>query len=183
VFKNEPRNNRLRDEVLKRFISGVMTDDERAALFGLPAGCRMRENAKIISPENLDIGEYVWIGEGALLDASGGLTIGAHTTIGSGVYLWSHRSFMTNLTLDNRSGSELVTRAPTRVGKGCFIGGPSVIYSGVTIGDKVVVMPMSVVTKDVPSYAMVAGAPAVVKKTIDEKYIEERAAAIRANGR
>ena len=48
-----------------------MTDVERAKFLGLPKGCRIRENAKIISQENLKIGNNVWIGESAILDASG----------------------------------------------------------------------------------------------------------------
>ncbi len=66
----------LRDQILKYQMSQVMTDRERAALLGLPEGCRIRENAKIICPENLKCGKDVWIGEGAIIDASGGLEIG-----------------------------------------------------------------------------------------------------------
>ena len=53
LFKNIDRNNKLRSDILKTFISDLMTDDERASLNNLPEGCRMRENAKIISPANL----------------------------------------------------------------------------------------------------------------------------------
>ena len=105
IFKSNQRNNSLRTNILKQHISSVMTDDERAALWNLPKGCRMRENSKIISPENLKCGEYVWIGEGAVLDASGGLEIGSHTSIGLNVMIWSHTSFLSNLTMDNKPNS------------------------------------------------------------------------------
>ena len=36
-----------------------MSDVERATFFGLPDGCRIRENAKIISKENLNIRNIV----------------------------------------------------------------------------------------------------------------------------
>ena len=113
LFKNTERNNELRSDRLKTFISGVMTDDERAELWGLPEGCRMRENAKIIAPENFNCGRYVWIGEGAMLDASGGLDIGDHTTIGTNALVWSHTSVFANLTMDNRIGSPLNARKKT----------------------------------------------------------------------
>jgi acetyltransferase-like isoleucine patch superfamily enzyme len=173
VFSDDERNRNLRNQILNYFISSVMTDDERARLFNLPTGCRMRENAKIISPEKFECGEYVWIGEGAVLDASGGLSIGDHTSIGLGVYVWSHTSYLTNLTLNNVPGSPLIERKKTTIGKGCFIGGPAVIYPGVTIGDRVVILPMSVVTKDVPSNSLVAGSPAVVKREITDEFIEQ----------
>jgi acetyltransferase-like isoleucine patch superfamily enzyme len=172
-FKAGERQERLRPEIIGRLLTNVMTDDERAEFYGLPNGCRMREGAKIISKENLKCGEFVWIGENAVLDASGGLEIGSHTSIGLSVYLWSHTSQMTNLTMENYSGSPLIERKPTKIGSGVFIAGPSLVLSGVTIGDKVIVAPLSVVNKDVPNYSVVAGNPAKVIKTISEEYITE----------
>jgi acetyltransferase-like isoleucine patch superfamily enzyme len=173
LIQDGGRQKRLRPEIIARILSSVMTDDERAAYYGLPKGCRMREGAKLISKENLVCGEFVWIGENAILDASGGLEIGSHTSIGLSVYLWSHTSPLTNLTLENYSGSQLIERKPTKIGSGVFIGGPSVIFPGVTIGDKVVIAPLSVVNKDIPDYSIVAGNPARVIKTISEEYIAE----------
>jgi acetyltransferase-like isoleucine patch superfamily enzyme len=171
MFLEDERNKKIRSYILKQFISNVMTDEERAILWGLPQGCRMRENAKIINPENLICGEFVWIGEGALLDASGGLEIGAHTSIGLNVMLWSHTSFLANICYDNKMGSDLIARAKTKIGKGCFIGGPSVIYAGVTLGDRTVVLPMSVISKDIDGSCIVAGAPARIIKRIDDEFI------------
>ena len=174
-YKDEDRQKKLRGEILRRFISQTMTDDERAAFLGLPSGCRIRENAKIIAPENFKCGEHVWIGEGAVLDASGGLEIGSHTSIGLSVYVWSHSSYLTNLTMSNFSGSPLIERKSTKIGSGCFVAGPATILHGVTIGDKCVILPMSVVNKDIPSYSMVAGNPARIIKKIDEEYIDKKA--------
>lgn len=174
IFKDDDRNKNLRSYVLKQFISGVMTDEERAQLWGLPKSCRMREGAKIISPEKLICGEHVWIGEGAVLDASGGLEIGSHTSIGLNVMIWSHTSFLTNLVMNNEKGSKLIARAKTKIGNGCFIAGPSVIYHGVTLGDKTVVLPMSVVNKNTSGSCIIGGSPAKHIKTIDEKFIDEQ---------
>lgn len=182
LFKNAERNNNLRAELLSRFVSGVMTDDERAALWDLPEGCRIRENAKIIAPDNFTCGEYVWIGEGAMLDASGGLEVGDHTTIGASALVWSHTSVLASLAMDNRIGSPLIARRKTSIGRGCFIGGPCVIYSGVSIGDRTVVMPMSVVTSDIPGNCMVAGSPAKVIREIDDAYIEAQIQQYREEG-
>lgn len=175
-FLNGERQKILRKSILQRLVGLAMTDDERAILMNLPKGCRIRENAKIISPENLVCGENVWIGEGAILDASGGLEIGSHTSIGLSVFLWSHSSYLTNLAMENYSGSQLIERKKTKIGSGCFIAGPSTILHGVTIGDKCIILPMSVVNKDIPSYSMVAGNPAKIIKTIDENYINKKIA-------
>lgn len=166
------RSRRLRSDVVRQLLALVMTDDERAAMLGLPAGCRVRESAKVIAPERLTCGEYVWIGENALLDASGGLTIGAHTTIAVGALVWTHESVYSNLTMQNAPGSSGIVRKHTVIGSGCYIGGPSSIYPGVELGDRVVVLPMSVVTQSFPSNVMVGGAPARVIQEIDETWIQ-----------
>lgn len=167
------RTRRLRKELLTRLLSQMMTDDERARLYGLPTGCRIRENAKLLSPEQFKCGEYVWIGEGAILDATGGLEVGSHTTVASGCFVWTHSSVLSNLMMDNSSGNSYILRRKTVIGSGTFIGGPSVIYPGVTIGDRCVVLPMSVVTRDIPNNTMVGGSPARNIRGIDDVYIRQ----------
>lgn len=171
-LKENERNNNLRPDILKRFLSSILSDDERAKYFQLPIGCRIREGAKIISPKNFSCGQNVWIGENAVLDASGGLEIGDHTSIGLSVFVWSHTSQLANLTLDNCIGSPLIERKRTKIGSGVFIAGPSVILPGVTIGNKVIVAPLSVVNKDLPDYSVAAGNPARIIKTLTEEDIE-----------
>lgn len=174
VFRlsDSERTKKLRPEILHRLLSLVMTDDERARDLGLPAGCRIRESAKIISPEQLVCGEHVWVGENAILDASGGLEIGEHTTIATGVYVWSHTSVLSSLLGNNQPGNPWIRRARTRIGKRTFVGGPSVIYPGVTIGDGCVILPMSVVTDDVKDGVMVGGSPASPRGKIDDAWLE-----------
>lgn len=163
------RAQRLRPGILKRLFGALLTDDERAASMGLPTGCRMREGAKILSPENLRIGEHCWIGENAILDASGGLEIGHHTSIGPHVFIWTHSSHLTNLCMDNRIGSDLIQRKKTLIGNGCFIAGPSVVLAGVAIGDKTVIRPFSLIEKDIPDRSLVDG-----NKIIEGFFTEEK---------
>jgi acetyltransferase-like isoleucine patch superfamily enzyme len=172
LSQNE-RSDKLRTEILSGLAGLVLTDDERAKFYNLPQGCRIRESAKIIAANNLSCGEYVWIGENTVVDASGGLTIGAHTTVAVGANIWTHTSVMSCLMMDNSSGNPWITRTPTEIGKGCYIGGPSSIYPGVSLGDHCVVMPMSTVTQSFPAYSMIGGSPAKLVKTIDDKWISD----------
>lgn len=53
------------------------------------------------------------------------------------------------------------------VGNDCWIGGNTVILSGVKIGDGVTIGASSVVTRDIPSYSIAVGSPARVIKTVE----------------
>lgn len=55
-------------------------------------------------------------------------------------------------------------QVPVIIGNDCWINSHVKIISGVTIGDGAVVLAGAVVTKDVPSYAIVGGCPARIIK-------------------
>lgn len=55
---------------------------------------------------------------------------------------------------------DLISKGPIVIGNDVWIGARATVLSGVTIGDGAVVGAGSVVTNDVPPYAIVAGAPA-----------------------
>jgi acetyltransferase-like isoleucine patch superfamily enzyme len=62
---------------------------------------------------------------------------------------------------------------PICIGNDVWVGESSMIMGGVNIGDGAIVAARSVVTKDVPPYAIVAGVPAkVVKYRFDQETIE-----------
>jgi len=141
----------IREQILRYNATQNMSDVERARFFHLPEGCRIREGAKIIHPGKLTIGKCCWIGENAILDASGHLEIGEHTSIGLGVFVWTHDSHRLNRAgINTREHSDKIIRKKTKIGSNCFITGPSVIMPGVTIGDRCIVAPMSVVYDDLP---------------------------------
>jgi acetyltransferase-like isoleucine patch superfamily enzyme len=141
----------LRVQILERFAGELMTDVERARLFGLPEGCRIRERTKILAPEKLKCGKNLWIGEGAVLDAQGGLEIGDYTQIGLGVMIWTHSSHQQATLGETGITREHIVYKPTKIGSRVFVAGPSVILAGVTIGDGAIIQPLSLVSRDVPA--------------------------------
>lgn len=66
------------------------------------------------------------------------------------------------------------TKGDVRIGSDVWIGNNATILSGVTIGHGAIIGTHAVVTKDVPSYAIVVGNPAkIVKYRFDESIIED----------
>ncbi|MEN8583649.1 DapH/DapD/GlmU-related protein [Burkholderia sp. RS01] len=71
-----------------------------------------------------------------------------------------------------RAGTQ---RDRVAIGRDVWIGGASVVLSGLSIGEGAIVAAGAVVTKDVPAYAIVGGNPA---KQLGQRFAsdEERAA-------
>jgi acetyltransferase-like isoleucine patch superfamily enzyme len=144
----------IRSQILTYRSTALMNDRERAAFLGLPEGCRIRENAKILNPERFVCGTNVWIGEGAVLDAQGGLEIGDNTQIGLSVMIWSHTTHSQALAGETGRDKSKIVYKPTKIGSNTFIGGPSVVGPGVTIGTGVIVSPLSFVERDLDDGAV-----------------------------
>jgi len=110
------------------------------------------------------IGKDTWIGYFTIIDGSGGLEIGEHCSIASGVHIYTHDSVrwaIEGLKKDHVRYSH-VDRAPVKIGNNVYIGARVVILKGVTIGDHAVLGAGAVVTRDVPSYRVAAGFPAKI---------------------
>ncbi|HBC91808.1 MAG TPA: antibiotic acetyltransferase [Pelotomaculum sp.] len=105
-----------------------------------------------------------------------GLSVGAKVLGGGEHYLdnvanFSLRSF--HLQEINEVESDIYAKGPTIIGNDVIIGVNALVISGVKIGDGAVVGAGSVVTKDVPPYAIVAGIPAkIIRYRFSEKQIK-----------
>lgn len=117
------------------------------------------------------IGDYqnIWMHEnaeierGCLLLAKDRIELGENSTLAYGVTILTHAD--PNGPKNKLSNIYPPKQAPVIIGRDCWIGANATILPGVTIGDFSVVAAGSVVTKNVPSGVVVAGNPAVVKKT------------------
>lgn len=105
--------------------------------------------------------------------------IGNRVTVKAGVYLWDGIRINDdvfigpNVTFTNdkypRSKKYPDAFQQTILLKGCSIGAAATILGGITVGSYATVGAGSVVTKDVPDYAVVVGNPARILYWIDEK--------------
>lgn len=100
------------------------------------------------------------------------VVVGDRVTIKSGVYLWDgitleddvfigpHVSFINDKYPKSKNYPKNFQR--THIGKGASIGANATILGGLVIGDHAMIGAGSVVTKDVPPFAMVYGNPAKI---------------------
>ncbi|MBF9233899.1 acyltransferase [Microvirga alba] len=150
----------LQLEKLERFKRRVSFGDlitdrwENAREYGFGEGSSCYDSVLILG--EVTVGEYTWIGPNVILDGLGGLIIGDHCSISSGVQIYSHDTVRRSVTL----GREPVDHSSTAIGNGVYIGPNSIIGKGVSIGDSAVIGAMSFVNSDVPAGKKVWGCPA-----------------------
>lgn len=110
--------------------------------------CCIRENCHITAINSIKIGDHLLTGTNVLItDNSHGQSTREHM----------------NLPFDERP---LYSKGPVIIGNHVWLGNNVCIMPGVTIGDGAIVGANSVVTHDVPAYAVVAGIPARIVKQL-----------------
>jgi maltose O-acetyltransferase len=105
---------------------------------------------------NITLGERVFLNFNCVILDVVHVTIGDGTEIGPAVQIYAADHPRDPAV--RRSGLEF--GRPVRIGRNVWIGGGAIILPGITIGDDAVVGAGSVVTRDVPAGATVAGNPA-----------------------
>lgn len=132
----------------------------------MPRGIAMGERAtlegdvwlKLVAPQaRLDVGAFTFFGQGCHVNVLDRVVIGAHCLFGPRCVIVDHNH---GLDPARRIDEQPCIAKPIRIGKDVWCGAGAVILPGVSIGDGAVVGAQSVVTRDVPPMAVVAGNPA-----------------------
>jgi acetyltransferase-like isoleucine patch superfamily enzyme len=120
----------------------------------------------------LTIGNNAWMGQNGILNANSPLKIGNSVGIGAYSAVWTHGKFGSLI-----DGCLMHKEAPVVIEDDACLW-RAVVSPGVHVGRKAVVLPGSVVTKDVPEGSCLGGVPAVdltgKVKTYREVSMEER---------
>lgn len=158
-----PELDLLRRETarLYRRLNRSDEEDEQLALLQQIVG-ELAQGAFICPPLYCTYGRHIYLGErsyinmGATLLDNAPIRIGAEVMIGPNVQIYTAAHA---LDADERiQGVE--TALPVTIEDRVWIGGGAILLPGVTIGREAVVGAGSVVTRDVPAGARVAGNPA-----------------------
>lgn len=135
-------------------------------------------NGRLVTETNnskIEISSNVFIGGNTILDCLNEIKICENVLISYECILADHDSHSI-ISEDRRMDLEKfqakkmnwrdVKNEPILIKKNSWIGMRSIILKGVVIGEGAIVAAGSVVTKDVPDYTLVAGNPAIIKKSL-----------------
>ena len=114
----------------------------------------------------ISIGEDCFLAENLVLDGRGGLTVGAHVSINSGVQIWTAQHDWTDSDFAYSS-------APVEIGNRVWICSRSVVLPGSRIGEGAVIAAGAVVSGDVAPWTVVGGVPArvIAKRPRVDRYV------------
>jgi len=140
-------------------------------LYGCEVGDHTKIGAFVEVQKNARIGKNCKVSSHSFVCE--GVTIEDNVFVGHGV-TFINDAYPRATTWDGRLQTEKDWKVePTRVKQGASIGSGAIILSNVTIGEKALVGAGSVVTRDVPDNAIVAGNPARLLRLLTS---EQRAA-------
>ena len=135
-------------------------------LYGCEVGDETRIGAFVEIQKNARIGRRCKISSHTFICE--GVTIEDHVFVGHGVvFINDPYPRATTATGDLQTADDWKVE-PTVVKTGASIGSGATVLSNVTIGERAIVGAGSVVTRDVPAGAIVAGNPAKVLRAIDD---------------
>lgn len=133
------------------------------------AFCHIQKGAMIGSNCNICNGSFVErgavVGNGVVIKHN--VSIFDGVTIEDEVFIGSNIAFINDRTPRANHGGHWKLEK-TLIKKGVSLGANAVIMCGVTIGEYAVIGAGSVVTKNIPAYAMVYGNPAKIEGYVDQ---------------
>ena len=127
-------------------------------------GVKIGYNNRFLSPQNMYISDYVHIGYENRFYADANIIICEGTVISDRCELRTANHYYEGSDLKMLPYDERIICQPIIIEKNCWIGSQVIILPGVVIHEGAVVGAGSVVTKNVPPLAIVAGNPARIIK-------------------
>ena len=128
-----------------------------------------KESPQSFSP-SIRIGSNCHFGAFNHITAINSIEIGDNLLTGKNVTITdnSHGSSSIDNLLIEPVLRPLISKGPIKIGNNVWIGDKATILPNVTIGDGAIIAANAVVTKNVPAYAVAAGNPAQIIKSVNE---------------
>ncbi len=140
---------------------------------------RISNATVIITPENLTLGDNIYIGHFNNIEASNQIIIAEGCQISNYISILTHSSHQSIRLYGHHyiehNGKHLAyVKGAVKIGKFTFVGPHSVIMPGTTIGKGSIVSAYSMVKGEFPDFSVIAGNPAKVvgdTREIDAKIL------------
>ena len=122
--------------------------------FGARVGKKtvIRPSVRITYPWKVSIGDYVWIGDDAVLYSLGFIEIGSHSVVSQSSYLCAADHDHTKVDFPIRDRK-------IKIGSECWLAADAFVAPGVTIGNGAVIGARSSVFSDMPEKMVCVGYP------------------------
>ena len=114
------------------------------------------ENVRFNFPQNLEVGDDVFLNRGVFLDTKGGVTLGNYIGLAEDAQIFTHKHSESDHII--RKYEKVVLKDFVMVNSGAMI------LPGVTIGEQAIVAARALVHDHVPPNAVVGGVPAKVMR-------------------
>jgi acetyltransferase-like isoleucine patch superfamily enzyme len=130
-------------------------------------GCKLSAQTSLVAGHTFDaprleVGDHSNIGPGVVISASKLVKIGSHVRIATGVLIADNPGHPLDAIERRTSAVRPEQVRPVIIEDDVWVGSHAIIMPGVTIGRGAIVGAGSVVTRDVPAGAVVAGNPAQI---------------------
>ena len=162
-----PQKIRIQDQCI--FDDGCVLDAKGESNKGISIGkFSMLGRHTVLGCKNSDIfiGDHAGISPHCIIHAvdSSGVTVEENVVIGPMVYLAGGGNYHFERMDIPISEQGMDFKGGIHIGKNCWIGANTVVLDGVTIGNDTIVGAGSVVSKDLPPFAIALGNPAKIIK-------------------
>jgi maltose O-acetyltransferase len=158
---------------LRSTIIKYKNDELKQKLKYCGSNVRFKGELQIEFPQNVSLGEKVYIGPNVLLDGRGGITIGDNTTIGCNVVILSaNHDYQSNALPYEHN---VYIHKAVIIGRNVWIGANALIIPGVSIGDGAIIAAGTVVTSNVEPLAIVGNQPMRIIKYRNRQHYERLA--------
>lgn len=124
-------------------------------LFGarVGRGLVVKPHVNIKFPWFLELGDAVWLGEGAWIDNLTGVKVGSHVCISQGAYILTGNHDYRKVAFDLMLG-------PVVIEDGVWVGAKAVVCPGTTLRTHAVVAAGSVISREAKAWTVYSGNPA-----------------------
>ncbi len=125
----------------------------RSLIPGAGKRSRCALSSQIKYPDNIEIGNFVWIGPDCTLGGHSGIKLADYVRISKGVTIES-AGLILSLPLPYKHQGQ-----PIVIERGVWIGTNAIILAGVTVGEYSVIGAGAVISKDVKPHSIIVGQP------------------------